>query len=62
MIKVIAVVLMAISVSACGAVYSWDTMQLRSVQKQAAQKIMDQCNAGDMDACAYLAGSSSITR
>ena len=45
-------------VSGCGAVYSWDTMQLQSVKKQAAQKLMVDCNAGDKDACRYVAGDA----
>lgn len=57
--KTIAALLIAtISLSGCGAVYSWDTMKLRSVQKQAAQKLMADCDAGDRDACAYVAGYS----
>ena len=42
----------------CGAVYAWDTMQLQSAKKQATQKLLADCNAGDRQACAYVSGNS----
>jgi len=58
MTKIIVSAVLILALGGCEAVYAWDTMQLRSVQKQAAQKLMTDCDAGDREACAYIAGKS----
>jgi hypothetical protein len=54
-LRIIILAISCASVSNCGAIYAWDTMQLRSAQKQAAQKLLEDCNSGDHQACVDLA-------
>lgn len=50
-------VLALFGTSGCGAVYQWDTMQLRSAQKQAAQQLLENCKSGDTQACSTIAAT-----
>ena len=52
------IVILGAALQGCGAIYAWDTMQLQSAKKQAAQQVLSDCNAGNKQACYALMGES----
>jgi hypothetical protein len=50
-LKLVLITGTVVALGGCGAIYSWDTMQLQSARKQAAQTLLAACKSGDRAAC-----------
>jgi hypothetical protein len=55
---IIAIALIAPLLSGCGAVMSWNQMQMTVAQKKATQTLMAACESGNMDACTTVSGGA----
>lgn len=49
-------VVATLALTGCNAVRQWDAMKIQEKQKHAVYALSEQCDNGNMEACAYLAG------
>lgn len=54
--KIITPLILAVALSGCGAVSAWQEMEMDIQKSKAVDVLMTECQSGNMEACAHIAG------